>query len=124
MGFEQITELSHKMENLLGKIRDKEMNLSPNISDLLFDCVDKLEQMIDNINDNKEMDISQLLSQLTYLEKQDLSQENPAPQDDALLNEYENKVIIEAQKQNLNVYKCIINDKGRKYVGNNRAWTD
>lgn len=109
MGFEQITELSHKMENLLGKIRDKEMNLSPNISDLLFDCVDKLEQMIDNINDNKEMDISQLLSQLTYLEKQDLSQENPAPQDDALLNEYENKVIIEAQKQNLNVYKCIIN---------------
>ncbi|NLT94237.1 MAG: chemotaxis protein CheA [Clostridia bacterium] len=109
MGFEQITELTHKMENLLGKIRDKELNFSSDISDLLFKCVDTLEQMINNIDENKEIEIAHLINQLTNFEKADPQKENQIKEETNSLNEYENKVIIEAQKQNLNVFKCVIN---------------
>lgn len=112
MGFEQITELTHKMENLLGKIRDKEIVQSSLITDLLFRCVDTLEQLVEYISDGRssEMDISPLLKQLVILEKPVNTPELEAiaiPSNN-VLNEYELKVIEEAQKQKFRVYKCKI----------------
>lgn len=110
MGFENITELTHKMENLLGKIRDKELALSSRIIDLLFKCLDTLEKMVENINDNNgNIDISHLISELMVLEKGNINVDKQNSVQADSLNEYENKVILEAQKQKLNVYKCIIN---------------
>jgi len=111
MGFEQITELTHKMENLLGKIRDKELTLSPQISDLLFKCVDTLEQMVENITNNSdgEIDINYLVSRLTGLEKPDYDPGEQPVSANTDLNEYEHRLIHEAQKRGLNVFKCLIN---------------
>ncbi|MGI6226651.1 MAG: chemotaxis protein CheW [Peptococcales bacterium] len=113
MGFEYITELTHKMENLLGKIRDKEMGLSSFITDTLFKCVDVLEQMVENIsldNNSSEIDLSSLIAELVRLEQpaytpQSKTQTISSHTD---LNEFEINVITEAQKQDFYVYKCII----------------
>ncbi|KJS87498.1 MAG: chemotaxis protein CheA [Peptococcaceae bacterium BICA1-8] len=116
MGFEQITEITHKMENLLVKIREKDLVLSTAISDVLFGCVDTLEQMLENIiqGQKKEIDISYLITQLNNFE-------NPvhiskiATINESInnswneLNEYEHTLIVEAQKQNLNIYRFSIN---------------
>ena len=116
MGFEQITELTHKMESLLVKIREKDLVLSSAISDLLFACVDTLEQMLENIiqGKKKEIDISYLIIQLNNFENPthniNIDTINELANNSwKELNEYEQKVIIEAQKQNLNIYRCLIN---------------
>ena len=100
MGFENITELTHKMENLLGKIRDKELALSSRIIDLLFKCLDTLEKMVENINDNNgNIDISHLISELMVLEKGNINVDKQNSVQADSLNEYENKVILEAQNK-------------------------
>ena len=49
MGFNKITHLTHKMENVLDYIRKDNMGVSVEIIDLLFQCFDKLESYIGNI---------------------------------------------------------------------------
>ncbi|MBF0214533.1 MAG: Hpt domain-containing protein, partial [Magnetococcales bacterium] len=45
-GLSSITKLSHTMENLLGKVREKSMTVSPAVTDSLLSGLDKLQTMI------------------------------------------------------------------------------
>ena len=49
MGFENIAQLTHKMESLLDKIREKELVLNEEIIDVLFQSVDALESMMESV---------------------------------------------------------------------------
>ncbi len=49
MGFNNVTHLTHEMENILDHIRKDNMKVNVNIIDLLFQCFDKLEGYIGNI---------------------------------------------------------------------------
>jgi len=49
MGFSLIAELTHDMENVLHKLRNGEMQTSARIVDLLFKCVDSLDNMVNDI---------------------------------------------------------------------------
>jgi len=113
MGFEQVAELTHKMENLLDKLRGNELKFSQSISDLLFKCVDALETMVKNISsDNtEELNIVDLLENLTNYQKiQDYfeSQEQETDKNELDLNDYENNLILKAQKQDFNAYKVTV----------------
>lgn len=46
MSFQKISELAHAMEDVLGRIKNKEIRASGKIVDTLFKCFDKLEVMI------------------------------------------------------------------------------
>ena len=40
LGFDQLTELSHEMENVLDGLRAGDLTVTPATMDLLFDCLD------------------------------------------------------------------------------------
>lgn len=49
MGFEDLADLTHKMENVLDAIRNEKITVNPEILDVVFESVDHLEAMIDDI---------------------------------------------------------------------------
>lgn len=115
MGYEQIAELTHRMENLLSKIREEEVKSTQSLSDLLFKCVDTLEEMVENIagGNTKEFNISQLITDLTSLETGKAitspTQEIKNSEDNQIeFNEFENNLIAKAKEQEFNTFKIII----------------
>ncbi len=49
VGLSDLSDLAHKMENLLQGIRDKTMNVTPEIVDLLFQCFDVISEVIGEV---------------------------------------------------------------------------
>ncbi|WP_172673695.1 Hpt domain-containing protein, partial [Calditerricola satsumensis] len=46
MGFEDMAHLTHEMENVLDRVRNGELAVTPALNDLLFRCLDALETMV------------------------------------------------------------------------------
>lgn len=55
MGFEALTHLTHKMENVLEKVRKKKLVLDSALFDYLFQAVDVLESMLVGIRNGNEI---------------------------------------------------------------------
>lgn len=66
MGYMKMSELTHKMEDVLSKFRDGTLKVNRDVITLLFKCLDTLESMINNISDgnNDEMEIDTIVSDL------------------------------------------------------------
>jgi len=52
MGFNNIAHLTHEMENVLDYIRKGNMKVNAEVTDILFECFDKLESYINNVETN------------------------------------------------------------------------
>ena len=76
MGLTNIKELSHKLENILGMIRDREIIPNPDIVNLLLNGFDRLNELIANINKSNEMDISDHVKSLSDFTSNSLPEEN------------------------------------------------
>ncbi|MEO5377726.1 MAG: Hpt domain-containing protein [Magnetococcus sp. DMHC-6] len=55
-GLTNITKLSHTMENLLGKVREKTMVPTPAVTDSLLSGLDKLQTMIGDVSNSESVD--------------------------------------------------------------------
>jgi two-component system chemotaxis sensor kinase CheA len=66
MGFSDIAELTHKMEDVLSEFRDGELSVTQEVVTVLFDCLDTLEKMITNVEDGVEeqVDINPIMEAL------------------------------------------------------------
>ncbi len=64
MGLTKIKDLTHEMENILGKIRSKEMIPNPEIINILLGASDLLQRLINDVDSSNDMDISQQLDAL------------------------------------------------------------
>jgi two-component system, chemotaxis family, sensor kinase CheA len=64
MGLTNIKDLTHEMENILGKIRSRDMVPTPDIVNVLLKAADALQDLMDNILNSNEMDISQHVTAL------------------------------------------------------------
>ena len=58
----QITELSHKLENVLDKLRKKELGVTPEIIDLIFKGIDILKSLIEDVASGEEEKIKKITS--------------------------------------------------------------
>lgn len=111
MGYNNISELTHKMENVLDKLRNKELKASTNLVTVLFQCVDMLEKMIGNIADGKndDMDTSSIIAKLNSI-----SENKPAKQDavressDMELNVYDKNILNEAKSRLYNAFEITV----------------
>ncbi len=132
MGFTAIAELTHDMENILDLLRKEQIKASAEIIDTLFQCVDTLEQIVEGIASDTEINIDtkSLISKLNLLasgkgiapvqkinESVHSHQEDPVTsaqsQSTILLNDTENVVLAEAEKQGMNGYSIhIVLSKG------------
>lgn len=66
-GLKKIVELSHAMENIFGEIRNKKMNITQEMIDLLLASNDCLKGMIENAANSKEADISSFLTKFSFI---------------------------------------------------------
>lgn len=57
MGFNIMAELTHKMEDVLTKFRNGDLNVTENVVTVLFKCLDALEQMVNNISEDSDVQI-------------------------------------------------------------------
>lgn len=66
-GFHKIVELSHSMENVLGKIRNKDVTFSLHIVDVLLAANDELGKLLDNIAASEKRDITTFVQALHHV---------------------------------------------------------
>ncbi|WP_378954697.1 chemotaxis protein CheW [Pelosinus sp. sgz500959] len=66
-GLHKIVTLSHSMENLLGKVRNNEIKINSIIIDALLMANDRLGEMLGNIAESENIDITSDVKQLTEL---------------------------------------------------------
>lgn len=50
MGYDRMASLTHEMENVLDRIRAKKMDLTSDIVDILFACLDRLDKLVKEIS--------------------------------------------------------------------------
>lgn len=111
MGFADIAELTHKMENVLDKFRNDELQITSDVITVLFKCLDTLERMVNNVQeDNKEqVDINGIMGLLSSIESGNTNQSvgeqvNPKVQS-VEFNEYDKSIIKQAKEKDYSVYK-------------------
>lgn len=125
MGFTQITELTHDMENVLHKLRNGEIRISKMIIDLLFKSLDMLDNMISNIadggigslpNDYLAADLKNYASGLAQ----------PEPDNNIVtsieFNEYEKNLIRQAADLGFQCYHLIVKIDSRCVMKSARAF--
>ena len=70
MGYEDIADLTHKMENVLDAIRNSKIRVSTEILDIVFKAIDDLEEMVLDIEagGTGKKDVRELVSALDRIE--------------------------------------------------------
>lgn len=76
MGYSNIAELTHKMENLMDRVRKNEILLGAEEIDVLFECLDALEKMVETPEDSAQFEISSLLEKIITLTNRGAQIEN------------------------------------------------
>lgn len=64
MGFEEVSNLTHAMENILDKLRNEEMKVTTEIMNLLFKSVDTLEILANEGEESLGYDLDEVISEL------------------------------------------------------------
>lgn len=66
MGFTFIAELTHEMENVLDLLRKEVITANTDIVDILFQCVDTLEQLVEKVSSGSDehIDVADLVKKL------------------------------------------------------------
>lgn len=66
MGFESLTKLAHRMEDVFDIFRKQKTQINTEVIDVLFKCLDTLEMLLEEVKGQKEMniDVDQMIVQL------------------------------------------------------------
>ncbi len=66
MGFDKVTGLTHSMENVLDKFRSGKLEIKPEMIDVLFDCFDVLELLLEEVGSGADrgIDVQSLIDKL------------------------------------------------------------
>ncbi|MBB5147855.1 MULTISPECIES: chemotaxis protein CheA [Ureibacillus] len=125
MGFEDLADLTHKMENVLDAIRNEKIVVDSNLLDIVFESVDHLEAMIVDIangGDGKR-DVSDIVSKLKAIEAgqliptstpteqeiaADVYTEEPTTDRYLIYDEYDVTVLQQSKEQGFNVYEITV----------------
>ncbi|APC81856.1 TPA: chemotaxis protein CheW [Clostridium botulinum] len=123
MGFNEMSELTHKMEDVLSNFREGDLKVTQNVVTVLFKCLDTLEQMVNNISEevDEKVPIDHIIEELEKAANGDISsQENEKEAVETVegnksegnstipLNEYDLNVIKQAEDRGFNAYEIKI----------------
>lgn len=117
MGFTDLAELTHKMEDVLAEFREGELKVTQDVVTVLFDCLDTLEKMVDNVQEgsDEKVDIEGIMKALADIKNNGNksvdaavkpAQGNKASDEpdvnDLDLNQYDASVIKQAREKGYN----------------------
>lgn len=123
MGFNEMAELTHKMEDVLSEFREGHLKVTQKVVTVLFKCLDTLEQMVNNISDgvNEQIQIEEIIKELESItegkiedvETKEILQEEQNEEDSNLdspieLNEYDINIVKQAEDRGYNSYQIKI----------------
>ena len=117
MGFNEIAELTHKMEDVLSKFREGELKVTQEVVTVLFGCLDTLERMVSNIEEENDevVDIEGIMIKLQNISKansevQEAEEEIEVSvkENHIELNEYDLSVIKQAEEKGFNIFNLCI----------------
>lgn len=113
MGLTTIKELSHKMENVLGMIRSRELVPNPDIINVLLMASDALRSLINNVESSNDVDVTGHIDALVRITEGSLPEEQRASVTNSLeicvpgkrlcleANEYD---LVQANKSGRHIY--------------------
>ncbi|MBR7552909.1 chemotaxis protein CheW [Allobacillus sp. GCM10007491] len=116
MGYEDLTTLTHQMEDVLDLVRNSELAVSAKLLDILLNAVEKLEEMVGDISaggDGKST-IQPILNQLKAIDKsEEITNEMVTSNEDGIngeltLDSFEETVINQANSEGLHTYHLTI----------------
>jgi len=114
MGFTDIAELTHKMEDVLAEFREGELKVTQDVVTVLFDCLDTLERMVDNVQEgsDEKIEIDSVIRALAEIKNggnkpsDDISAKDaeltPSDELNLDLNQYDTSVIKQAKEKGYN----------------------
>ncbi|MGL5477521.1 MAG: chemotaxis protein CheA [Clostridium sp.] len=115
MGFNDIAELTHKMEDVLSEFREGKVKVTQKVVTILFDCLDTLERMVNSIEEgtDEQIDVKPIIDALHSINgseevveetsKEDSKEVVKESNEDLIeLNEYDISVIKEAKEKGFN----------------------
>ena len=121
MGFTDLAELTHKMEDVLSEFREGELKVTSDVVTVLFDCLDTLEKMVDNVQEgsDEKVDIEGIMAKLAEIKENGNKPTNdvqvPAEGGEAHkadeeinLNQYDTSVIRQANEKGYNAIEIKI----------------
>ncbi|MDD3976697.1 MAG: Hpt domain-containing protein [Methanomicrobium sp.] len=86
MGYSEMEHLCHKMEDVFSLIRSGHNEISPELTDLLLACTDRIEEMIDDIEnggDSSSVESKDLIAKLKKYEESDESETSAIKEDNS-----------------------------------------
>ena len=101
MGFSNIAELTHKMEDVLSKFREGKLQVSRNVVTVLFECLDTLERMVSNIEEgnDEEVEIENIMKSLENVGNEKIS----INKQEEMTEEYDTNKGDEVSKDSINI---------------------
>lgn len=122
MGFTDLAELTHKMEDVLAEFRAGELKVTQDVVTVLFDCLDTLERMVDNVQEGSDesVDIDGIMKALEDIKERGVSDRDIAPKEVEInnspagtntslqLNQYDTSVIKQANEKGYNAIELNI----------------
>ncbi|MBM7623356.1 chemotaxis protein CheA [Sporohalobacter salinus] len=83
MGFDEVSNLTHAMENILDKLRNEEMTVTTEIMNLLFKSVDTLEILANEGKEALDYDLDGVISELKAYASGDIEVDKPTSNGDS-----------------------------------------
>lgn len=123
MGYDVMTKLTHKMEDMFDLFKTGKMKVNTDHISLVFKCLDKLQELVDDLRDDKELEESQITDLWNELDRVESSAgageaEAPAPVEEhdegALSTKFEcyddadTDVVNDAKAGGMNAYTIAI----------------
>lgn len=119
MGYEDLADLTHKMENVLDAIRNAKIDVTAEILDVVFESVDHLEEMVNDVangGDGKR-DVSETVAKLNRIEAGEDIQTTALPVATPTVetvastlnfDTFENTVIAQSAEQGFQAYEIYV----------------
>ncbi|MBE6068653.1 MAG: chemotaxis protein CheA [Clostridium lundense] len=113
MGFNQMAELTHKMEDVLAEFRNGELKVTEKVVTVLFKCLDTLERMVNNISEGIEeaVFIDDIMNELQHIKEKEIEVElNEEAYKSEENNEFaiNDKLNIELNEYDIDVVKAAV----------------
>ncbi|MCP3031215.1 chemotaxis protein CheA [Halobacillus sp. A1] len=113
MGYQDLSNLTHKMENVLDGVRNDQIQVDSDMLDIVFDSVDDLEAMVLDISKggNGARDVSRVVDLLQAVElghvlkDREEQEDHSGNSDDIQLDEFTRAVLEQSAEQGLNNFQ-------------------
>jgi two-component system chemotaxis sensor kinase CheA len=114
LGFGEISELSHSLEDMLDRLRMGKIEITKDLIDLLYDAVDSLNRLVIGINDSSMgglVDINSLTRRIHQLTTSQPRKVHEDPFADLTLDEQTKKSLTEYEE-----HRLLENVRSRKHI--------